>query len=146
VQALARASKLEPVNVHLITGEQEALTLATEEARRPFDLTRGPLLRVTLLRLAQDEYTFLLTMHHIVSDEWSLIVFVRELTVFYEAFSTGKSSPMPELPIQYADFAIWQQEWSRWEGLVKQVSYRKQQLGGSLTVLDLPIKLKRQEL
>ena len=118
--------------------EAEAQRRATEEAQQPFDLARGPLLRVKLLRLSEDEHVFLLTMHHIVSDDWSLGVFMRELTALYEAFSTGKLSPLPELPIQYADFAFWQRRWLQGEMLESQLNYWKQQLGDSLSVLQLP--------
>jgi Condensation domain/TubC N-terminal docking domain len=91
--------------------EAEAKRLALEEKRRPFDLERGPLVRTKLVRLDQEEHLLLLTMHHIVSDGWSLGVFWRELGALYEAFSRGEPSPLPELPIQYADYAVWQRQW-----------------------------------
>ena len=91
--------------------EAEARRLAKEEARRPFDLSRGPLLRTTLLRLAEEQNILLLIMHHIVSDGWSMGVFYRELAALYEAFSIGESASLPDLPIQYADYAIWQRQW-----------------------------------
>src|SRR5438045_1057245 len=81
---------------------------AEEDARRPFDLTKGPLLRASLLRLGETEHVLLLTIHHIVSDGWSIGVFVRELAALYEAYLAGRPSPLQELPIQYADFAAWQ--------------------------------------
>jgi len=112
--------------------------LATQEAQQPFDLTIGPLLRVKLLRLDKAEHVLLLTMHHIVSDGWSLGVLMRELAVLYEAFSTGKPASLPALPIQYADFAICQREWLSGEVLESQLGYWKQQLGGELPVLELP--------
>jgi hypothetical protein len=89
--------------------EREARTrqLALEEAERPFDLSTGPVIRSVLLWLDREEYVLLLTKHHIVSDGWSLGVFVKELGALYEAFSKGCPSPLPELPIQYADFALW---------------------------------------
>ncbi|WP_250125636.1 condensation domain-containing protein [Chroococcidiopsis sp. CCMEE 29] len=118
--------------------EFEVRRLATEEAQIPFDLEQGPLLRVTLLRLSQEEHIVLLTMHHIVSDGWSMGVLLRELAALYEAFSTGKSSSLPELPIQYADFAAWQQQWLQGEVLETKLAYWKQQLGGNLPVLQLP--------
>src|SRR6266404_3940940 len=90
--------------------EQERKRLAVEEGQRPFDLTRGPLLRLSLLRLGESEHEMLLTMHHIVSDGWSLGVFLRELGVLYEAYAMGQGSPLAELPVQYADFAQWQRE------------------------------------
>ena len=116
----------------------EALRLATEEALRPFDLSRGPLLRVTLLRLDQQEHVLLLTIHHIVSDGWSTAVLFRELSALYAAFSTGKLATLPELPIQYADFAAWQREWLQGEVLKEQLSYWKKQLAGSPARLELP--------
>jgi amino acid adenylation domain-containing protein len=118
--------------------EEEVQRLATQEAQQPFDLTTGPLLRVKLLRLDEAEHVLLLTMHHIVSDGWSLGVLMRELAVLYEAFSTGKPASLPELPIQYADFALWQREWLQREVLESQLGYWKQQLGGELPVLELP--------
>ena len=118
--------------------EAQAMRLATEEAQRLFDLTQGSLLRTTLLRLGEEHHILLLTMHHIVSDGWSRGIFIRELSVLYEAFSTGKPSPLPELPIQYADFAVWQREWLQGEVLETQLSYWKQQLTGSPSLLNLP--------
>ncbi len=118
--------------------EVEAQRLATKEATLPFDLTLRPLLRAKLLHLAQEEYMLLLTMHHIVADGWSIGVFIRELTALYEAFSTGKSSPLPDLPIQYVDFTYWQRQWLQGEVLETQLAYWKQQLGGKLPVLELP--------
>ncbi len=118
--------------------EAEAMRLANEEAKRPFNLSRGPLLRVTLLRLDEEEYLVLLTMHHIISDGWSIGVFIGELTTLYKAFSCGKPSPLPELPIQYADFAHWQREWLRGEVLEAQLDYWKRHLDGDLGILELP--------
>ncbi len=118
--------------------EAQARRLAAEEALRPFDLANGPMLRTNLLRLAEDEYIFLLTMHHIVSDQWSAGIFFQELVTLYEGFNSGNPSPLPDLPIQYADFALWQQEWLQTGALDKQLAYWKQQLGGSPPVLELP--------
>lgn len=118
--------------------EAEALRLTKEEAVRPFDLTRGPLVRCSLLQLDDAEHLVLFTIHHIVSDAWSMGVLIQELAALYEAFSTGKLSPLPDLPIQYADFAIWQRQWLLLEVLEEMLAYWKQQLGGSLPVLQLP--------
>lgn len=118
--------------------EAEAKRLINEEALRPFDLAKGPLFRAVLLQLAEEEYVLLLTMHHIVSDGWSAGVFIRELRTLYQAFSQGKPSPLPELPIQYADFAYWQRQWLQGEILETQLAYWKQQLGGDLPVLEVP--------
>ncbi len=115
-----------------------ALRLAIEEAEQPFDLARGPLLRVSLLRLAEEEHVALITMHHIVSDGWSMSVFVHEVAALYEAFASGAESPLQELPIQYADFAAWQHEWLQGEVLDEQLGYWRKQLGGELPTLELP--------
>ncbi|WP_086691624.1 amino acid adenylation domain-containing protein [Nostoc sp. T09] len=116
----------------------ETQRLAKLEAKQSFDLTNGPLLNIILLQQAEEEYVLILTMHHIISDAWSSGVIVRELTALYDAFCTGKSSPLPELPIQYADFAVWQREYLQKERLASQMGYWKQQLGGNLPVLQLP--------
>ncbi|MDQ3803309.1 MAG: condensation domain-containing protein, partial [Acidobacteriota bacterium] len=118
--------------------EAEVQRLSAEEARCPFDLTEAPLLRATLLRLSDHEHVILFTMHHIVSDGWSLGVFVRELTTLYEAFSAGRPSPLPALPIQYADYALWQRRDLRGEKLEERLSFWRKQLGGDLPVLELP--------
>ncbi len=103
--------------------------LATEEGQRPFDLTQGPLLRALLLRLAEWDNILVLTMHHIASDGWSLKILVQELATLYKAFAAGKPSPLPPLPIQYADFAHWQRQWLEKEGgLAAQLAYWQQQL------------------
>ncbi|HLO02136.1 MAG TPA: amino acid adenylation domain-containing protein, partial [Symbiobacteriaceae bacterium] len=112
--------------------EAEAMRLVEEEAERPFDLARGPLLRGRLLRLAEAEHILILTMHHIVSDGWSLGVLTNELTVLYTAFVRDESSPLLELPIQYADYAAWQRQWLQGEALDEQLGYWKRQLGGEL--------------
>ncbi|NET07737.1 MAG: amino acid adenylation domain-containing protein [Symploca sp. SIO2B6] len=118
--------------------ETEIQRLANEEAQQPFDLAKGPLLRVTLVHLDEEEYVALLTMHHIISDAWSMGILVRELSVLYEAFSTDRPSPLPELPIQYADFAAWQRQWLQGEVLDTQLSYWQKQLSGKIPVLQLP--------
>jgi len=117
--------------------EAEAQRRAQEEAAQPFDLEHGPLLRARLLRLGESEHWLLLTLHHIVTDGWSSGVLRRELSVLYEAFRAGRPSPLPELPVQYADYAVWQREWLRGEVLEEQLSYWKQALA-DLPVLELP--------
>jgi amino acid adenylation domain-containing protein len=121
-------------------GEREAelQRLLDEFARRPFDLARGPLLRVALVRLGDEEHGVLFAMHHIISDGWSMGVLTREVTALYEAFSKGKPSPLAELPIQYADYAMWQRTWLQGEALEAEVSYWKNQLAGAPPVLELP--------
>jgi amino acid adenylation domain-containing protein/FkbM family methyltransferase len=117
--------------------EQEAERRASEEAREPFDLSRGPLLRARLLRLAADEHVLLVTMHHIVSDGWSMGVLLREVSALYEAYCAGVESPLPELAIQYADFAVWQRQWLSGAVLEEQLSYWREQLR-DLSTLELP--------
>src|SRR5436190_24222196 len=91
-----------------------------------------------MLKLKEDEHVLLLAQHHIISDGWSMGVLVRELTTLYQAFSQGEASPLPELPIQYADFAAWQRGWLQGEVLEAGMKYWRTQLGGELPVLDLP--------
>ncbi|SRR5579883_3433341 len=123
--------------------QTQAQQLATQEARHPFNLTTGPLLRVTLLQLDEAEYVLLLNLHHIVADGWSVGVLLKELGTLYEAFVEDRRSPLPELPIQYADFAEWQREWLQGLGsngtspLQTQLDYWQKQLDG-LSVLNLP--------
>jgi amino acid adenylation domain-containing protein len=118
--------------------EPEAQRLALLDAQRPFSLTHGPLLRVGLLRLGDADYVLLLTMHHIVSDGWSMGVFFRELGALYAAFSVGRPSPLPELSVQYPDFAHWQRQWLQGEVLERHLAYWKEQLAGAPELLDLP--------
>jgi len=118
--------------------EREARRLAQAEAACPFDLTGDPLLRVVLLWLGAREHVGLFTIHHIASDAWSLGVLVRELAVLYDAFRRGAPSPLPELPVQYVDYAAWQRRLMSGPTLDAQLSYWKRQLGGRLPVLDLP--------
>jgi len=117
--------------------EAEALRIATEESRKPFDLSCGPLLRITLVWLGYSDYVFLLTMHHIVSDGWSMGVFFQELNTLYGAFLLGRPSPLPPLEIQYGDFAAWQRQWLRGAVLERQLSYWKHQLQ-DIPTLQLP--------
>jgi amino acid adenylation domain-containing protein len=118
--------------------EVEAQRLADEEAQRPFDLTVAPLLRAGLLRLSEEEHVLLITMHHIVSDGWSSGIFFRELNMLYGAARAGTQAALPELEVQYADFAVWQREYLSGEVLEEQLSYWKQQLKGAPAVLELP--------
>ena len=118
--------------------EVEAARLATEETERPFDLVRGPLIRALLTRLWTNEHVLLLTMHHIVSDGWSQAVLMNELGVLYEAGVADRRSPLPELSIQYADFAEWQREWLRGEVLDQQMEYWRTHLAGAPASLELP--------
>jgi len=123
--------------------EGEARHLVKQEAYRPFDLERGPLFRARLLRMGEATHGLLVVMHHIISDGWSMGVFSREMKALYEAFSSGRPSPLPPLELQYADFARWQREWLQGETLRSQLAYWKQQLGGALPRLELPLDRPR---
>jgi amino acid adenylation domain-containing protein/non-ribosomal peptide synthase protein (TIGR01720 family) len=117
--------------------EDEALRIATEEAQRPFDLTKWPLLRASLLRMGEEDYILLLTMHHIVCDFWSMNVFQEELSTLYEAFCAGRPSPLPELPIQYADYADWEWRWLQGPIGTSQLNYWTKRLA-DLPTLQMP--------
>ena len=110
--------------------EVRARELAMEEGQRPFDLSRGPLLRMQLVRLSEDDHVLIYNMHHIVSDGWSMGIFVEELAALYPAFVAGEPSPLAPLPIQYADFSQWQRQWVQGEVLEEQLAYWKGQLAG----------------
>ncbi|HYO14191.1 MAG TPA: amino acid adenylation domain-containing protein, partial [Thermoanaerobaculia bacterium] len=118
--------------------EPAALCLVHEEIRRPFDLERLPLMRWLLLKLGEEDHLFLHVEHHFVHDGWSLAVFLRELRELYTAFVEGRPSPLPELPVQYADFAVWQRGWLADETLAGQLAWWKERLTGSPPVLELP--------
>src|ERR1051326_3066126 len=118
--------------------EAQALSLVKAEARKRFNLEKDQLLRTTLMRLNEQEHILLFAMHHIISDGWSLSVVVDEFVTLYNAFHAGRPSPLPELPIQYADFAYWQTQWLEGSALAEQIDYWKQQLSGRLPVLELP--------
>ncbi|HWS86561.1 MAG TPA: amino acid adenylation domain-containing protein [Pyrinomonadaceae bacterium] len=126
------------------TREAEMLRLAGAESRRPFDLTQHPLLRVALYRMGDEEHVLTLTMHHIVGDAWSLGVLIDEVSTLYGAFSRQQPSPLPELAIQYADYAAWQREWLQGEVLEGQLGYWRRQLAGAAT-LELPTDRPRPE-
>ncbi|HSF38965.1 MAG TPA: non-ribosomal peptide synthase/polyketide synthase [Thermoanaerobaculia bacterium] len=117
--------------------EQELQAWSREEALRPFDLTRGPLLRAALFRLAPEQHVVFLTLHHIVIDAWSIGLLVREMAKLYQAFAAGQDSSLPELPIQYADFAEWQRDWMQGEVLEEHLAYWKRHLVGSWKPLEL---------
>jgi amino acid adenylation domain-containing protein/non-ribosomal peptide synthase protein (TIGR01720 family) len=146
IQVIAPAETLDATPLPLVdlraqpqqAREAELLERITQETQRPFDLARGPLLRTLLLRLAAQEHALLINMHHIVTDGWSMGVFVRELATLYAAITAGKPSPLPELPIQYADYALWQRAWLQGELRDQQLAYWKNQLAAAPTVLDLP--------
>ncbi len=134
------------VDLSQLPAEEREQTLrkrSDEEARQPFDLSRGPLVRATLLRAEETQNVLVLTMHHIVSDGWSMDVLFRELSTLYAAFVRDEPSPLAPLPIQYADFALWQRQWLQGERLDAQLSYWKQQLAGAPPVLELPTDFPR---
>ncbi|MBC1235681.1 non-ribosomal peptide synthetase [Nostoc sp. 2RC] len=136
------------VDVSEASAEKQSLKvrqLILAEAQRPFDLTKSPLLRVNLLRLAEESYVLLLVMHHIISDGWSIGVLIRELSILYAAFSKKQPSPLTELPIQYADFSYWQNQWLQGEVMQKHLSYWKQQLA-NLPVLELRTDYPRPKI
>ncbi len=122
----------------LIEQEVAAQTLVKQQAFEPFDLASEALIRATLIVLSQTEQWLLVCMHHVVSDGWSIGVFVEELTTIYNAYSQGQPSPLLPLPIQYTDFAIWQRQWLQGEVLQSQLSYWEKQLANAPTFLPLP--------
>jgi amino acid adenylation domain-containing protein len=133
---------------HVETTEREKFLeqQLLEEASTPFDLEIAPLIRCTLLQISATEQVLLLTMHHIVSDGWSMGLFSQELSSLYQAFAKGNPSPLAELPIQYADFAIWQREWLSGEILETQLNYWKQQLQDAPELLQLPTDRTRPSI
>uniref|UniRef100_UPI0028AEE8A3 non-ribosomal peptide synthetase n=2 Tax=unclassified Pseudomonas TaxID=196821 RepID=UPI0028AEE8A3 len=119
--------------------EQTLMARVAEDVARPFDLQQGPLLRVSLLQLAADEHVLVLVQHHIVSDGWSMQVMVEELVQLYAAYSQGQDLALPELPIQYADYALWQRRWMEAGEKARQLAYWQELLGGEQPVLELPL-------
>ncbi|HET6230013.1 MAG TPA: amino acid adenylation domain-containing protein [Longimicrobiaceae bacterium] len=143
VQEIAPAGgfALAVVDLTGVSGDEKharASAAVGEESARPFDLEAGPLFRATLVRLSDAEQVLVLVMHHIVSDGWSMTVLTDEINALYAAFAEGRPSPLPELPVQYADFAVWQREWLSGEVLDTQLGYWKRQLAGAPPVLELP--------
>jgi amino acid adenylation domain-containing protein len=126
--------------------EGEAKRFAEKDALRPFDLARGPLLRAALLRLDAQEHVAVLSMHHIISDGWSMGVLVNEVAALYEAFVEGNPSPLAELPVQYPDFVRWQRRLLQGDELERQLGYWKRQLDGAPTVLELPTDYPRPDV
>ncbi len=118
--------------------EPAARRICETESRRPFDLKQHPLLRAKLIRLQPTEHLLFLNAHHIVSDGWSVGVFLQEWRTLYAAFAEGKPSPLPELAIQYGDYAVWQRQWLQGDVLTKQLDYWRKQLAGAPPLLELP--------
>jgi amino acid adenylation domain-containing protein len=123
--------------------EERLLDLAREETNRPFNLARDRMVRAFLFRVGEESHVLLLVTHHIVTDGWSRGIVMRELASLYDAFSTGNPSPLPELSLQYPDFAVWQNEYLQGEVLEKLLSYWKQQLADAPISLELPIDRPR---
>ena len=148
VQVIAPSLKFEIPRLdirHLPEAEQMAHVekLITSECQRSFDLTRSPLLRATLVVLGEQDHVLVMMMHHIIGDVWSVRVVMKELAALYEAFSAGRPSPLPELPIQYCDYSTWQREWLQGEDLQTQLAYWKQKLTGMPEALELPTDRSR---
>ncbi|MGH9971183.1 MAG: condensation domain-containing protein, partial [Pyrinomonadaceae bacterium] len=133
--------KLEVSDLELVPGSEceEVVQREVErEAQLPFDLSTGPVIRARLLRIAPDDYLLVVTLHHIVADGWSIGVFAGDLSAFYGAAIKGREAALPQLPVQYADYAAWQREWLKGEELERQLRYWREQLQGAPTVLELP--------
>ncbi|WP_369981521.1 amino acid adenylation domain-containing protein [Xanthomonas bundabergensis] len=143
-QAIAAADSGFALTEHDLRGldataqESAVAELSLREARAPFDLAQGPLIRGRLLVLSEREHVLLVTQHHIVSDGWSIGVLVKEVGALYAAFSQGRSDPLPPLPIQYADYAAWQRQWLQGEVLQGQIDFWRKQLSGAPALLELP--------
>jgi hypothetical protein len=125
------------------TREEEARRIAVDESLLPFDLAIAPLVRLRLLRLSSEDHVLLLTMHHIISDAWSAGIFMQELGVLYEAYCAGNPSPLPELTVQYADYASQERQWLQGEVLGKQLAFWREQLKGIPPLIDLPLDRPR---
>ena len=123
----------------------EVRRVVREEALRRFDLRRGPLVRAKLVRLGEQEHVLLVTMHHIVSDGWSMGILVREFRELYAAWVEGREAVLAELPIQYGDYAVWQRKWLQGEVLERQIEYWRRELAG-VEVLELPTDRVRPEV
>src|SRR5262249_30794865 len=146
VIATPQAVPLPVVDVQRLPAAAQAVEvqrLALAEAQRPFHLAQGPLLRTILLRLGATEHVLLVTLHHIVSDGWSMGILVREVAALYRAGCRGAAAPLPALPIQYADFAHWQRTWLQGDVLETQLGYWRAQVAGAPAVLELPTDYSR---
>jgi amino acid adenylation domain-containing protein len=127
-----------PLPVYDCTDEEHAKVMVSEEIHHPFDLAAGPLWRAGLIRLHREEHLFVFTMHHVVSDGWSMGVLADELKSLYTAFAGGEESPLQALPVQYPDYALWQREWFASGVMEQQLAYWREKLGGELPLLQLP--------
>jgi aspartate racemase len=146
VVADARPVEMRIVSLSVLPPEQrgpEMQRLMEAESKRPFDLARDFKMRALLLELGDDEHTLFLTLHHIASDGWSVRILAQEMAEFYGAFSTGRAPVLPDLPIQYADYAVWQRQWMQGPVLESQLAYWRQRLANAPPLLDLPTDLPR---
>ena len=151
VQIIHPALDFQPKIVDLVNlpqnlQAQKINELAEQEASQPFDLEKDLLLRVTLIRLNDLEHAILFVIHHIISDGWSMEILIKEIVTIYKALTLGKPSPLPELQLQYVDYAVWQRKWLQDRVLDQQLNYWKQQLGNNLSVLKLPIANPQPEV
>ncbi|HKP80636.1 MAG TPA: condensation domain-containing protein [Pyrinomonadaceae bacterium] len=140
---------LEVVDLYALAGVEQEMAVLEEverEAQQPFDLSTGPMVRARLVRLSDEAHVFVVTMHHIATDGWSMDVFSRELSLLYDAEVNDKPAALPELTVQYADYAVWQSELLKGEILEEQLSYWREQLYGANAVLELPADKKRPRL
>ncbi|MEL6438036.1 MAG: condensation domain-containing protein [Cyanobacteria bacterium J06621_8] len=148
VQVIHPRSDFQPQVIDLTSLSKIEIELEVNKISRaatllPFDLERNSLLRITVIRLNELEYVILLTMHHIITDDLSLKILVQEVGTLYQSFVEGKSSPLPELPIQYADYAVWQREYLQGKILEQQLNYWKKKLGSQVPVLKLPYRQQK---
>ena len=143
VQFAAAAAVLEIVDVSGEGASKRASETLAEWTERPFDLSRGPLIRLRLARLGDQEHVFAVTVHHIAADAWSVGVLQAELAALYRAFAAGEPSPLPELPLQYGDYAVWQREWLSGERLHSELKFWRQALAEAPSALELPLDRTR---
>jgi len=141
-----RLERLDISDMETRNREAEVARLISAEPGRPFDLSQGPLMRATLVKCDEENHVVLFTIHHIVSDGLSMAVLIREVGTLYEAFVSGKPSPLPELPVQYVDFAYWQRQMLQGERLENLLAYWRKQLAGAPPTLDFPISRPRPEV
>ncbi|HEX2188796.1 MAG TPA: condensation domain-containing protein, partial [Longimicrobiaceae bacterium] len=145
----AGPARLPQVDLRGLRGEEREAALqrlARGEAMRPFDLAAGPLLRALLLRAGEEDWGLLFTMHHVVSDGWSMGVLTREVSVLYEAFAADRPSPLPEPRVQYADYAVWQRGWLSGDVLEAQLAWWRERLAGAPPLLEVPTDRPRPQV
>ncbi len=138
-----KAERIDLSTLPEVRREEEMLRLATDETLRPFDLTAGPLIRAVFFELATDDHLLVLSMHHIITDGWSIGVLFRELSAYYRNLTGGEPIALPDLPIQYGDYALWQRDWLGGDLLQSQLHYWKEQLAGLPPLVELPIDRPR---